>query len=117
MSVLKKQLQMLSNYKALVDSDQNKCILDAEDSIIFYKQEKSNNNIKIIFENYFIYPFEGFDFHDKYNKGIPPYSKEMVGKILKETEKMYYFKGHSLTDPKIWEGWVPKKSCIVKGDN
>ena len=29
---------------------------------------------------------------------------------------MYYFKGPALTDRKIWEGWVPKKSCTIKGD-
>ena len=114
MSVRKTQLEMMSHFKYLVDGDKNKDILDVKDEIIFFKKEKEDNQINIVFENYFIHPFEGFDFHEKYNHNIPPYAKEMIGKIEKETEKMYYFKGHSLTDSKIWEGWVPKKSCTIK---
>ena len=68
-----------------------------------------------IFEDYIIRPFEGFDFHDKFNNGIAPPEKVMVGKIIKETEKMYFIEAESLFDIKTWKGWVPKKS--VKIDN
>lgn len=115
MSVLQNQLQMMCHFKYETDTGEE---LGSENinEIIFYKKNSINDGVTIIFENYFVHPFEGFDFHVKYNHNIPPYSKEMVGYIEKETEKMYYFKGHALTDCKMWEGWVPKKSCTVKGD-
>jgi hypothetical protein len=54
--------------------------------ILFYRKNKeANNEIKIIFEDYILNPFDGFDFHEKWNNNIPPYSKIMYGKIEKET--------------------------------
>ena len=37
----------------------------------------------------------------------------MYGKIVKETEKMYYFELHSESKDNNWSGWCPKKSCRV----
>ena len=65
-----------------------------------------------IFENYIVKPFKGFDFHDKFNRGVPPPSLIMKGFIIKESEKMYYI--DVISDSKNhWSGWIPKKSVRV----
>ena len=48
-------------------------------SVVFMREEhhKEENEIKVIFENYFITGFPGFDFHDKWNNGVAPYDKVM----------------------------------------
>ena len=70
--------------------------------------------IKVIFEDYFITGFPGFDFHEKFNNNIPPFDKVMYGKIIKETDRMYYFDLHTETSDKQWMGWCPNKSCTIK---
>lgn len=114
-SIIKEQLVMLSVLDYEVDGKKVDVIPDKFNEIVF----KSNNNKiidtsekQVIFEEYIIKPFPGFDFHKKFNKNIAPPSKIMFGFILKETEKMYYFKLR--TDKNVyWEGWCPKKSCKV----
>lgn len=114
--ILLDQLQKLATAHFDVDGKSGKDFNFSKpfSEILFYRKNNDNNEVKIIFEDYIINPFNGFDFHEKWNNNIPPYSKTMYGKIEKETKGMYYFKGHSETDDKIWEGWVPKKSCIIK---
>lgn len=70
--------------------------------------------IKVVFADYIIKPFKGFDFHDKFNDGVPPYNKVMYGKIIKETPGMYYFEVRSETSNDMWRGWCPKKSCTIE---
>lgn len=115
--ILLEQLQKLATAHFDVDGKSGKDFDFTKpfSEILFYRKNKeANNEIKIIFEDYILNPFNGFDFHEKWNNNIPPYSKIMYGKIEKETKGMYYFKGHSQSDNKIWEGWVPKKSCTIK---
>jgi len=111
--ILKEQiLKLLNNdYKSSTTEEQ----IESEQvkDIIFYK--KLNNSVKkykVIFEDYIVRPFEGFDFHDKFNHGNTPPSGVMYGIIIKETEKMYYF-NLSTDSLESWSGWCPKKSCKV----
>ena len=64
-------------------------------------------------DDYIVKPYEGFDFHDKFNGGLPPYQKVMYGKIIKETDKMYQLVARTADGFKIWAGWVPKKSMRI----
>ena len=74
----------------------------------------SHKEKTVIFENYIINPFPGFDLHEKWNNGIAPPEKRMFGDILKETAGMYYLSLHTETSGKSWQGWCPKKSCVIK---
>lgn len=141
--VIKEQLDMLNSIKHMVDGELVDSIPDSFNEIQFLKESCGyvNNNKQVIFEDYIIKPFVGFDFHEKFNKGNPPPFKYMKGIIVKETEKMYYFKltpnmftsnfcNHCLSKNSggylcdncsklynlsnvTWEGWCPKKSCKV----
>lgn len=114
-NIIKEQLNRLNNYNFYINNKQVTIIPDDFDSLIIKRQgDISADSIKIIFENYFIdKKFKDFTFHDKFNKGIIPYAKILYGEILKESEKMIYFKGHSDSSSEIWEGWIPRKSCII----
>lgn len=113
--IIKEQLNRLINYNFYIDDKQVAIIPDDFNSLIIKKQgNTSTDSIKVIFENYFIdKKFKDFTFHDKFNKGIIPYAKVLYGEILKESEKMIYFKGHSDSSSEIWEGWIPRKSCTI----
>lgn len=109
------QLRQLTNVRFKVNGEPSNEVPNEFNDIVYEKQSVGiTNEVKVIFEDYIIKPFEGFDFHDKWNNGIPPYSKVMYGKITKETPKMYYFEVHTDTSTNMWCGWCPKKSCIVK---
>lgn len=113
-NIIKQQLNKLKDYPHIVDGTYTIDIPDNFNSIIFKKNNiKSNNTIQVIFEDYIIKPFEGFDLHEKFNNGIAPYEKCMYGTIVKETEKMYYFDIHTSDNTKNWCGWIPKKSCKI----
>lgn len=88
-------------------------------SVTFYRNENTSENsvVKVVFQDYFITGFPGFDFHTKYNNNIAPYEKVMYGKILEEKSNMYKFELHNEACTKQWTGWCPKKSCTVyKGE-
>ena len=104
--IINKQLEILKSKYQFEEKDGN---------FVFHskKETDSKDHKKIVFEDYFITGFPGFDFHDKYNNGVAPFAKVMYGEILKETEKMYYVSVHSDSSDKRWVGWVPKKSCTV----
>ncbi len=103
--IVKNQLEQLKK-KYLFDEN--------GDSIIFHKVAKQyNDEVCVTFENYFITGFPGFDFHEKWNNGNAPKEKTMRGRIIKETEKMYFFELHSTSSDYFWNGWCPKKSCKV----
>ena len=113
--ILKKQLEILTKkYPFETDGVEGE-VSDDFSQIVFKKGDKEvSNDIKVIFESYFVTGFPGFDFHDKWNNGVAPFDKVMYGKILKETEKMYYLELHTETNEKQWTGWCPKKSCTIK---
>ena len=92
---------------------------DEQGNVISVTFSKDNNatdeeEYKVIFEDYFITGFDGFDFHKKWNNDIPPFEKIMFGKIEKETEKMYYLNVYNTSHTKQWTGWCPKKSCKIE---
>lgn len=97
-----------------VDGDSEKGFDEPFSEVIFYKKNRDDKLIKVIFEDYIINPFPGFDLHDKWNNGIKPYAKVMYGKIKNETKGMYQLEVHSDVSDKIWTGWCPKKSCTVE---
>lgn len=113
-NTIKQQLEMLKTLDFQVDGKPSKEFPESFFEIVFFKENKKEDNGKtFMFEDYMIKPFKGFDFHDKFNKGIAPPEKTMYGSIVKETEKMYYLKLESLISNKTWEGWSPKKSVKI----
>ena len=142
--ILTEQLDLLKMYKFTVDGKISTEIPDDFDSIIFYKTGNSPTmqEKQIIFKDYMVKPFTGFDFNVKFNKGINPPLLVMFGEVIKESDKMYYIKVHAkemlttacthcFTPGTVnllcdnckqlfkdintihWEGWVPKKSCTI----
>lgn len=145
--LMKSQLDMLNTLEHTVDGQLTKDIPESFSQITFYKigntRALAYPKIKIfIFEDYIIKPFQGFDFHDKFNKGNPPPFKVMTGEILKETDKMYYLtckaiiattkycvhclkpqvvkylcndcsKLYKNIESIVWVGWIPKKSVKI----
>lgn len=67
-----------------------------EDSVLIVKQKnfsiKNEDLVLFTFEDYLIKPFSGFDFHEKFNKGINIPLKVMQGRIIRTVGKMYYIK-------------------------
>ena len=115
-NTIKQQLEMLKTLEFEVDGVSVKDIPESFSEIVFkstQKEIKVDMEKTFIFEDYMIKPFKGFDFHDKFNQGVPPPEKTMKGIILKETEKMYYVKLSSYTSNATWIGWTPKKSVRV----
>lgn len=107
-------MKKMSQYLNKELSKMSRYVTDNDGAIVFSRSTaKDNIAIKVVFEDYIVHPFEGFDFHAKWNNNIPPYNKIMYGKISKETEKMYYFEVQSDTSDRAWCGWCPKKSCHV----
>ena len=113
--IIFEQLNKLKAYPHIVDGVYTNDIPEKFESIIFKKNDIQLNNtsIQVIFEDYILKPFDGFDLHEKFNNGIVPYEKIMYGNIIKETEKMYYFNLHTADSSKTWIGWIPKKSCKI----
>lgn len=114
--VLLEQLNMLKTLEFQVDGKPSKDFPESFSEIIFFKSNRnlSDKTEKIFsFEKYIIQPYDGFDFHDKFNKGVAPPEQVMQGCIIKETEKMYYLKLHSTYSGNVWEGWCPKKSVKI----
>lgn len=107
---------MLKTLEFQVDGKPSKDFPESFSEIVFFKSGKNLEDVSektFSFESYIVKPYAGFDFHDKFNKGIAPPEQVMNGFIVKETEKMYYLKLHSNLTNKIWEGWCPKKSVKV----
>lgn len=67
-----------------------------DQTVLIVKQKNFNSNTEDLllftFEDYLIKPFEGFDFHIKFNKGINIPLKVMQGRIIRTVGKMYYIK-------------------------
>ena len=115
--LLMEQLQKLKKLHFKVDGISAKEIPESFTEILFSKKSDNNSKekeIKVIYENYIVQPFDGFNLHDKWNNGVAPYSKIMYGKIIDETKGMYKLKVHSETSDKEYIGWCPKKSCRIQ---
>lgn len=101
-----------------VDGVTSKDIPESFSEIVFFKNDKfiSDANLEkvFVFEDYFIKPFKGFDFHEKFNNNTPPPEQAMQGFVLRETEKMFYISVHTFDGKKFWMGWVPKKSVRLE---
>lgn len=145
----RKQLDMLKTLPHTVDGKDIEDVPDNFDRIVFHKVGSGNavselpKTLIFTFEDYIIKPFNGFDFHEKFNRGIAPPFKTMEGEVIKETEKMVYLscKSHPTTskfcnhclkygvanylcdnckklynniDTIMWAGWCPKKSVDIK---
>ena len=110
------QIKKLSNLEYTLDN--GSIDLDQYFSEITFKKRNADkqavDSIRVVFEDYIIKPFDGFDLHEKWNNGVAPYSKIMYGKIIKETAGMYMFTLHSEFSDKTWTGWCPKKSCEIR---
>lgn len=104
--IIDEQLDKLKNYAQTKDGD----------SIIFHRKNSYNckKEKAVVFEDYILHPFPGFDLHEKWNNGIAPPERTMYGDILKETTGMYLMSLHTETSGKSWTGWCPKKSCRIK---
>lgn len=100
-----------------VDGKKRKIVPYTFSEILFFNKNEKNELFKVTFENYIINPFPGFDFHEKWNKGIKPCEKIMYGRIVGETKGMYQFDLHSKSNDKTWCGWCPKKSCTIEKIN
>lgn len=105
--ILQQQLSILKS-KFRFEQTEDGAILFVHDG-----QNSPQSTKKVVFEDYFITGFPGFNFHDKYNNGVAPPSRVMYGDIIKETEKMYQVRVHTSSSDKSWTGWVPKKSCTI----
>lgn len=114
--ITKAQIERLTQkYRFNVDGNDCAYLPSDFDTVTFISNgAQVCNEIKVVFEDYFITGFPGFDFHEKFNNGVYPFDKVMYGKIVKETEKMYFFELHTETSDKKWCGWCPKKSCTIK---
>lgn len=55
-------------------------------------ENKSEDLMLFTFEDYLVSPFDGFDFHTKFNKGINIPLTVMQGRIVRTVGKMYYLK-------------------------
>ena len=117
-SILKEQLKILNQLTHSVDGIPGKDIPDDFNEVVFNRtcnlelKSTQKEQATFIFEKYIVKPFEGFDFHDKFNNGIAPPDIVMGGTVERETEKMYYINANSPAG--TWSGWVPKKSVRVE---
>lgn len=69
--------------------------IDKQDTLIVKPKKpraSSDSLLLFTFEDYLIKPFSGFDFHERFNKGINIPLKVMQGKIIRTIGKMYYIK-------------------------
>ncbi len=111
------QVRRINSLRYEVDGNSCSAIPDNFHTITFFKGKAELDSSKeektFVFENYIVKPFEGFDFHDKFNKGIAPFDKVMYGFIIRETEKMYLLRLRNGLGNKVWEGFCPKKSVKI----
>ena len=64
-------------------------------------------------EDYILHPYEGFTLHENWNKGIKPTSKNMQVEVDQIIGNMIHVNALG-EDGLIWNGWLPKKSIIIK---
>lgn len=121
LDIMREQLTMLNNLKHSVDGKESEETPEDFKEIVWYKNstdsimdpsELPGAKKLFLFESYFVKPFEGFDFHEKFNRGVPPPEILMEGEIIKETEKMLYIDCGA--GEKRWSGWCPKKCVKIK---
>ena len=111
------QLNLLKELNFNIDGIDTDVIPSDFSKIVFYKSDKQLNsligsNVTIVFEKYILKSYMD-DFHNKFNNGCRPTQLIMHGKILKETEKMYYIDVVDNKNESNFVGWIPKKSMRV----
>lgn len=111
--IVQKQLESLSKYRHSVDGKDSDSIPESFNHIVFYKQSKEVAKVKVIFADYIVKPYDGFDFHERWNNGTPPMQKTMIGEIDSQTQGMLHFNVKTEDGLQSWTGWCPKKSCTV----
>ena len=112
--ILLNQLQKLQTAHFKIDDGECKDFSVPFKEVIFYKRNSPSSTVKISFADYFVHPFSGFDFHEKWNDGVAPPCNVLYGQIDKETKGMYHFVGNNEYCSVEWSGWVPKKSCEIE---
>ena len=117
-NILKEQIELLAKTLDFqVDGKPSKDFPESFSEITFMRSNKTLDDKSLekvfVFEDYIIKPYQGFDFHDKFNNGIAPPEKTMQGFILRETEKMWYLSVHTFDNMKFWMGYCPKKSVRI----
>ena len=115
-NVLLDQLNRLidNGRKAKIGGKYIDTIPETMDAVVFEgKEAPAVKEVRVIFEDYFVHPYKGFDFHTSLNQTPPP-EKVMYGQIVRETEKMYAFSLHPEDSLELWVGKCPKKSCRVE---
>lgn len=115
-SQMRAVLERMTIFPFEVDGETLTDIPETAKTVVFRKRGNApeEKELKVTFKPYFVTGFDRFDFHEKFNKGIYPPTTVMYGYIIKETEKMYYVALHTEMNDKTWDGWVPKKSCVVQ---
>lgn len=70
-------------------------------------------------EEYIVKPFDGFNLHENWNRGVIPKDRFMCAQIIQLMGKMvqinsmgYDYDEGAFTNNK-WEGWLPRKSFKV----
>lgn len=91
----------------------NNSSLGGFEKIVFKQNTSTPKEVKVVFSDYIIHPYDGFDLHEKWNNNIAPPFATMYGSIVQETNGMYRFNLHDENYEKTWQGWCPKKSCVV----
>ncbi len=91
--------QLLKTKAVSFYTEDNKQILKAElqnQTKLIVKQKNFSDPTEDLmlftFKDYLIHPFEGFDFHEKFNKGRCIPLSVMQGRIIRTVGKMYYIK-------------------------
>ena len=117
-NIIKEQLKLLTkNLEYQVDDVESNTLPDSFSNITFKKNTSQTSECldrMVVFQDYIVHPYDGFDFHTKFNNDVPPPENVMYGYIEKETEKMYFFNLTSSDKTKHWRGWCPRKSCSVE---
>ena len=114
--IIMDQLNMMKTLEFQVDGKPSKDFPEFFNEVTFKKTTKDivdTREKQFVFADYILHPYPGFDLHEKFNKGIIPPEQIMQGQIVKETERMYCIKAHTLDNSKDWFGWIPKKSVKI----
>lgn len=78
------------------------------------REQVCQHDIRISVRQYMINPpTSTFDFHERWNGGIPMPEKTMVGRIIQDNGGMYEMELRSENNPEVsWRGWVIKSAIL-----
>lgn len=106
------QFRILENLPHKIEGGET--LADDFDSVTFFRTGDNHDDIHVVFEDYILNPPPQFDLHQRWNNGVAPPAKSMYGRVVSETNGMYHFVVHTDYSSDVWDGWCPKKSCIVE---